>query len=373
MSKHWPTNPLERLGQKISDTYRRFEAFIPALSFLAGIAVDLATVGRIDQWSNILILGTYLCIAGSFLGLEMIALQRAIGPLRRPWRLLWSYHQEISHFCLGNLLSALAILFFKSASVWSASVFLLLIVALLVANQFGAVRRRGIALRIALFALVLTSYLACLIPVFWGEVGTLPFMLAIATACGSFGMLFSGVARLIPAPRQLIKPVILPFVGVISCLTAFYFFRIIPPVPLSLRSIGIYRDVIRSENHYVVTRLHENWQSWFRLQDEFPYRPGDRLYCFFSVFSPVGFRDQLKVRWLYRDPNQGWHSSDAVLVPITGGRLEGYRGFAYKSNIQPGEWRILIETSDEREIGRIDVAVVTDTSDQPRVFINETL
>lgn len=371
MINNWARIRSRQLRQAISATYERHQAFVPALAFVAGIAVDLITVGRIDQWSNILMLGAYLCIAGSLLALEIITSQGTLSPKQNPWLLLWTHHIELSHFCLGNLLSALAILFFKSASLWSAFIFLLVIVVTLVANQFSRVRRAGIALRTALFALVLASYLACLIPVFWGEVGAIPFVLALMTAIGIFGALLFGVSFWISTPRVLVKPVLLPFISVVGSISAFYFLGIIPPVPLALRDIGIYYNVTRLSNDYALTRIKQPWHFWFWHQDTFSYRPGDRMYCFFSVFSPVGFRDQLQVRWLYHDSSKGWQAVDALWVPITGGRLEGYRGFAYKSHLQPGKWRVLIETTDAREIGRLDINVVLDTSHHAREFITE--
>jgi hypothetical protein len=44
---------------------------------------------------------------------------------------------------------------------------------------------------------------------------------------------------------------------------------------------------------------------------------------------------------------------DSIPIKIVGGREEGFRGFGVKSNYQPGEWKVQVETTDEREIGRV--------------------
>ena len=44
---------------------------------------------------------------------------------------------------------------------------------------------------------------------------------------------------------------------------------------------------------------------------------------------------------------------DTIPIRITGGRAEGFRGYGFKSKYQPGEWKVQIETTDGREIGRI--------------------
>jgi hypothetical protein len=40
-------------------------------------------------------------------------------------------------------------------------------------------------------------------------------------------------------------------------------------------------------------------------------------------------------------------------IRITGGRAEGFRGYGFKTKYSPGEWKVQIETTDGREIGRV--------------------
>jgi hypothetical protein len=44
---------------------------------------------------------------------------------------------------------------------------------------------------------------------------------------------------------------------------------------------------------------------------------------------------------------------DSIPIRILGGRQEGFRGYGMKSNYQPGKWKVHVETTDGREIGRI--------------------
>ena len=45
---------------------------------------------------------------------------------------------------------------------------------------------------------------------------------------------------------------------------------------------------------------------------------------------------------------------------ISGGREQGFRGFAYKQVLKPGLWQVRIETNDSREIGRLSFEVIAD-------------
>ena len=49
-------------------------------------------------------------------------------------------------------------------------------------------------------------------------------------------------------------------------------------------------------------------------------------------------------------------------------REHGYRGYTVKSNYQPGDYRVQIETTDGREIGRIGLTV----EDDPGLAARET-
>jgi hypothetical protein len=72
------------------------------------------------------------------------------------------------------------------------------------------------------------------------------------------------------------------------------------------------------------------------------------------------------MRWFHHQ-ERGWVLQDTVPIKIVGGRAEGFRGYGFKSKYQPGEWKVQIETTDEREIGRVYFTLET-AAESPRSF-----
>ena len=59
------------------------------------------------------------------------------------------------------------------------------------------------------------------------------------------------------------------------------------------------------------------------------------------------------MRWYRKHPARGWTQQDEIVIRIVGGRERGFRGYGVKSKYQPGDWKVVVETTDGREIGRV--------------------
>ena len=77
------------------------------------------------------------------------------------------------------------------------------------------------------------------------------------------------------------------------------------------------------------------------------------MHVYFRIFSPSRFSDQVNVRWYLDEAQRGWTLQDTIPIKILGGREEGFRGYSAKTKYQPGSWKVQVETTDGREIGRI--------------------
>jgi hypothetical protein len=147
-----------------------------------------------------------------------------------------------------------------------------------------------------------------------------------------------------------------------------YFLRLIPPVPLAVQGMGVYHQLEKRGGKYVLSFERPFWKFWETGDQTFLFRNGDPIFFFAKIFSPSRFSDEVVIHWLYQDPKQGWVTSDQVKMQISGGRHQGFRGYSVKRNYQPGSWRVQVETTDGREIGRLYIHIEPDTDTAERVW-----
>ena len=343
---------------RLKEFIHRHKKWEPLVFFVCGFSFDALLLHRIDDPLMLTHQAIYLSLAATIIAWDLFF---DAGCATVPQWLLkvWTYREGILHFILGTLLNVYTIFYFKSGSILSSIIFLGLLAGLLFLNEVRPTHISKHVLRNALFSLCLISYLNIVVSIIIGSIGPWVFLTAVAVA-GLILFAYSiFIARRIEA-RQVARNIRLPFLVVILTYTCLYLAKILPPVPLSLKHIGIYHDVTRVEGGYRLGSMKPNWKFWQSGDQDFKARAGDKLFCFVQIFSPTRFKDQLFVHWFFDDPKLGWTSSDSIALNVVGGRAEGYRGFASKSNYQPGDWRISIETKDGRELGRIGMTVSED-------------
>jgi hypothetical protein len=279
--------------------------------------------------------------------------------LPRIKRFYYRRRLAILSFFLGTLLNVYTVFFFKSSSLLVSFSFMLVMVGLLVLNEFGPFKRLGVAFRFALLSLCGLSFCATVVPMVFGRVGTLVFLVSMAAACVPMLALAAWVRRWAPerylAARQ---QMLVPFGLMLIVFLGAYLLRVIPPVPLSIPFIGVYHGVERTQETYRLSHERPGWAFWRNGDQTFRAQPGDRLYVFFRVFSPASFADEVSLHWFHREA-RGWALQDTIPIKIVGGRAEGFRGYGVKSKYPAGEWKVQVETTDGREIGRVYFDVET--------------
>lgn len=343
------------LLQRFSRFYEKHQQYAMVVFFLGGLLLDILLLERIDSTAVMVQHVLYLFVVGLLLVMEVLESQ---GKLFLPQYLqkIWRYRDEAVHFLLGALLSAFAIFYFLSASLLNTFLFFGVLIFLLVANELPQFRNLGLSIRFVLFTVCLCSFLGYLVPIVWGSVGALPFVVALLLSAVLIHLICMFLEKRLGNTEFLRLRIARPAQSVVVIFMALYILQLIPPVPLSLKNIGIYHNVKKTSAGYEVSHEQPWWIFWRSGDQHFVAQTGDKIYCFFSVFSPTGFQDQVKVRWLYKG-KKGWSSSDAIPVKITGGRDQGFRGVTTKENYQEGTWQVRVETQDGREIGRLSFEV----------------
>ena len=153
-------------------------------------------------------------------------------------------------------------------------------------------------------------------------------------------------------------------------MNASYFTGIIPPLPLTLRDAGVYHSITRTSNGYEVqseTQTKPWWDLGPATSQFYPetihYVPGTSLSVYSAVFAPISLSTAIVHEWQWYDSSKHkWVTKADIAFAISGGRDGGFRGYSTLSNIQPGKYRVSIETLSGQIIGRLYFNVATVTS-----------
>jgi len=351
--------------------YAKNEPRIAVLSFICGFLFDIVTVDRADHWLAIVQQVVYIAVilaALTQIFFEEGGLQPEPAGLSVFKRWYYSYRTALIHFFLGTLLNVYTIFFFKSSSLLVSFFFLGFLVFLLWANESERFKSLGLPFKFTLLSLCAMCFAANVVPIFVGSIGLTVFLVSMLAGClPVIGVVWwigkSKPELFLRARRQML----VPLGGVLVGFLVFYFFRLIPPVPLSIPFIGVYHAVEKTQDSYRLSHERPIWRIWQHGDQEFLAQPGDRVYVFFRIFSPTRFSDQVQMRWYWKDEARGWVLQDTIPIKIVGGRAEGFRGYGFKSNYQAGEWKVQVETTDNREIGRVYFTLET-RPEWPRTF-----
>ncbi len=342
---------------QLTSYYTKNETRIAVWFFIGGFLFDLVTLDRIDSWVTIGQQIFYLFFIQATLTQmffeeakpkleyeKMFALKR--------W--YFNYRTALVHFFFGNLLNLYTIFFFKSSSLLVSFFFLLFLIALLIANESARFKSLGLSFKFGLLSLCFLSFSAYVVPIFIGQMGTLIFLFSMLVGCLPLIAIAWWTQTYAPTLIGKAKSqILLPLACVLLGFLTLYAFKLVPPVPLSIPFIGVYHGVEKTGDDYKLTHERPWWRFWHNGDQYFYAKRGDKIYVFFRVFSPTRFSDQVIMRWYWKDNTYGWTLQDSIPIKIVGGREEGFRGYGVKSNYQPGEWKVQVETSDGREIGRV--------------------
>lgn len=360
--------PVPNVIQPIKQVFalaQQYERHLSAASMVGGYAFDSYTFGRIDHASTHIVFVAYLAVAGVAIAVSHRLESRP--EEQQPSQRTRTILTAVTQFALGCLLSGFCVFYLRSASLWASWPYLLLLAGIFIGNEFFKAYTTRFTLSLLLYFFALLSYAILVVPVLVATIGTVPFVAASLVALAVFWF-YADVLRWLGRERwRAVRIQILAGVlAIAATVNVFYFFKILPPLPLALADAGIYHMAIKVGDTYQVVEEPQPWTTVLGVPPVQHLVPGEKLYLYASVFAPVRLATVIVHRWEWFDPKtRKWTPQSKVSFTIRGGREAGYRGYSIKSKPKPGNWRVNITTGDGRPLGRIRFAVEISPPPQP--------
>ncbi len=357
---------MRALWRRIFKFWQKHEHHLGVGAMLVGFAFDVVLAKRPDSPTDNILLMAYLFAAGAFIiVLNRREMRRKEKTSAEPLFLLL-----VLQFCFGGLASNLLVLYGHSGTLVGSSIFLGLLAALVVGNEYLRNRYTRLRFNIAVYYFLLLTYCIIAVPTFiTHSVSTWAFLASVAVSLGIMAgytsLLWSTVLR--QGGARGLPDTIIIVATIFALFSGLYFLDVIPPVPLSLKQAGVYHSVLhQSDGSYLATYEPAPWwKFWQDTSSTYTLPQGGTAFCFSSVFAPTGLSTAIYHRWEQYDPEaHDWVTMAHVAFDISGGRQEGYRGWTMKSALTPGQWRCDVETGSGALIGRVSFTVI-DASSTP--------
>ncbi len=350
---------------------RRHQKYLPVIFFIGGFIFDSLTLGRIDRLYDLFVLCLHMTLLSITLYLYNLMDD---GKWKNTFLEKYQIYFPLAiQFFFGGLSSAYVIYFSRSVSLSKTISFFIILVVLLLANEFLKKRISNKYLQFSIYFFVNFTFFTFMIPVFIKEMNTTVFIISGLISLGVTLFLISFIYGKSPSTRAEIK--ITKLIGIISIMyisiNVFYFTNLIPPVPLALESGMVAHQVKKENNNYFVTYERDDWFIFWRDHRlKFIHQPKEKVFVFTSIFAPTEIKKSVAHRWkFFNEKIDEWQVVDRIDYQITGGRDAGYRGYTFKENIKPGLWKVDVITEEGLIIGVINFEIINNPNLKPKRLI----
>ncbi len=363
---------------KLKSFYIKYERWLIPAALVLGLLPDIFFFAFVSFDVTIITLAFYLVLAG----LSIVIINIYEEGLRRGkvhgkfFSFLRIMSPLVLHFTFGALFSSFVLFYSFSGSLFSSWPFITTLLFLVVANEIFNKYNNRPDIHLSVFFFAIFSFLNLAVPYLIRDVGPLVFIVTGISSLLVMGFFIWMLSINLPRVYEARRVIIASILGVFIAMHIFYFTNLIPPIPLALRDIGAYYYAEKIGNEYRLTTrevgILEGIIQAIPIFGErmLMYQTGG-LYVFSSVFAPPGMNLGISHEWQFDDPGSGWVTRSMVPFPITGGRVEGFRGFSIVSNIEPGKWRVSVKTSRGQVIGRHYFKVIQADALPTFVIINK--
>ncbi len=344
--------------KKLKQFYNRYERYLIPGALIFGFLTDVLTFRFINfNLAMILLAGHLFFIGANIVVINFYEAKLIFGKFFSYWRVLAPLFLQYS---FGNLFSAFLIFYSASGSFFASWPFIIAIIFLMIGNEIF--RRYNIrpSIQISVYFFALFSYFNLLFPNLLNELGTKIFIksgLMSLIIIFSFVVILSSYARQVKEKR---KSIVVIIGGIFLAMNMFYFLNLIPPIPLSIRSIGIFHSIDRKGDSYRVEK--EDCGGWIGCNFYHERRniSSDRkiLYLFSAIYAPEGMELIINHQWQkYNEEKKRWETVANIPFSLFGGRDMGYRWYSYYT-VSPGYWRVSVKTERGQTIGRKNFYVI---------------
>lgn len=341
--------------------YNKYERHFTTIAFLVGFALDNLTLQRVDRWFEHIVLILYVGLSG-FLVVVYNAFdvdRHRTGVIGRTLRRIIKWFPVAIQFSFGALFSGSLVFYSRSASLSVSWPFLVILILFIVGNELVKGRYGRLTLQLSGFFISTFLYFSFALPVLLHRMNAGIF---IGSAILSF-LATLILVRFVKwfSPDRFLKSRFLIYTSLLFLFGLFnvlYFANLIPPLPLSIKEIGIYHSIERTPSgDYILQYEPALWYQFRLISPDFHVDRNGLLYVYSAIFAPAKLSTDIVHEWFYKDETGGvWNSQGTISFPITGGRDEGYRGYTSKK-VFPGKWRVDVMTSRGALIGRTTFTV----------------
>lgn len=352
--------------------YRHIKHHWLTVGFFLGFVTDVLLLNRVDDLFDNLVLLFYVLLASVSLLLFYVGVAER-GPESLS-RFFVKYAPLSMQYSFGGLLSGMFIFYGRSGDWFASAPFLLLILAVILGNEFVDKRSDRLVYQVALYFIGLFSYIVLVIPVVLGKMGNAIFILSGIVALMLVTFVVQGLYRIIPHFMALNTSRVIVTIGFIYVgFNTLYFTNLIPPIPLSLTQLSVVHSVenVSGSSALKSYRITSEAQPWYR---RIPFaRPvihptGDSIACFARVYAPTKLSTEIFQHWEYKDQSGDWQSQSRVGYQIAGSNQNGYGGYTRISNFFPGVWRCSVETKQGQVLGR-EVVTISAEKTVPKTLV----